>query len=140
MPAPALADGPAQGTTPSDADRQLAAAKGCLYAVHGAYMIIAGLCLAVFCWLIPWLVEKIVNSDVVDRDRLPALAAAVLDHRGLMPLTAAPAIVLGLVVLRKVPGRMAWTIVGVVWTLVPAALLIYTFVVSMGLLYQFQPL
>lgn len=121
---------------PSLVDSPFHSVSGCLYAAHGAYMVLAGLVLAVFSWLIPSLLVKIVTSDVVDRSRLPAAAGAVLDHRRFLPLLGVPVIVFGLILLNRVPPRWLWLVLGFLATLLPAALLIYVFVVSIGMLYR----
>ncbi len=112
--------------------------SGCLYAAHGAYMILAGLILAVMSWLIPLLLVKVVSSDVVDTDQLPRVARWMLERRELMPLLALPVIVFGLIAVNRVRWPLLWAILGLVSMLVPAALLVYTFVVSIGLLYRVQ--
>ncbi len=114
--------------------------SGCLYAAHGAYMILAGLILAVMCWLIPRLLAKVADSDVVDPDQLPALARWVLETGDLMPLLTLPVIVFGLIAVNKVRWPLLWVILGMVSMLLPAALLVYTFVVTIGLLYQMPEL
>ena len=121
-------------------DPTLTAVSGWLYAIHGVYMIVAGTCLAFFSWLIPMLVARIVASDVINPDDVPLLAKGVLDHRELMPLTALPVLALGITGLTKAPWRMLWVILGMVALLLPALLLVYTFIVSVGLLYQPNPL
>jgi Na+/H+ antiporter NhaC len=123
-----------------DRDHATQTVTGCLYAAHGLYTIIAGIALALFCWLIPMLLVKVTSSDVVDAERLSPTARWVLDNRELMPLMAIPVVVLGVVALNKVPLRLLWTILGVLALLVPAALLIYTFVVAIALLYNPPPL
>ncbi len=110
--------------------------SGCLYAAHGAYLIVAGLFLAAFSWIIPILLIKVVNSGVVEQRHLPDLARGVLEHRALMPLLALPCIVFGLLLVNKVPSRSVWLVLGLLSTAIPAGLLIYTFVVTIGLLYR----
>ena len=108
---------------------------------HGVYLIGAGSILAVMCWLIPKLLVKVVESDIVGIEQVPPLARWVLEHRDLMPLMALPAVVLGFVELnKKMPLRILWTLLGLLAMLAPAGLLIYTFVVSIGLLYQMPDL
>ncbi len=124
----------------SIAERPFNTLSGCLYTAHGAYLILAGLILAIFCWFVPSLLIKIVGSGVVDESKLPKIAHDVLEHRDWLPLLALPVIVFGLIVLNKVPPRWLWLVLGFVSMLLPAGLLIYTFVVSMGLLYQVQEL
>lgn len=114
--------------------------SGCFYAAHGVYMVIAGLVLAVFCWLIPKLLVNITSSEVVDEKSLPAAARAVLEHREFMPLLALPVIIIGLIILNKVPPRWLWLVLGFIAMLLPAALLIYTFIVAIGTLYMGQSL
>ena len=123
-----------------DATRPSQSVSGCLYAAHGAYMILAGLLLAVMCWLIPSLLVKVADSDVVDPDQLPALARWVLGTGDLMPLLALPVIVFGLIAVNKVRWPLLWVILGMVSMVLPAALLVYTFVVTIGLLYQMPEL
>ena len=115
-------------------------ARRWLYRAHGVYTIVAGACLGFFCWLIPMLLHKIVAHDAVDPTNLPAAARGVLEHRGLMPLLALPAIVFGVVALTRAPWRLLWAILGLLFVLLPAVLLIYTFLTSIGLLYTYQPL
>jgi hypothetical protein len=106
-----------------------------LYAAHGVYLILAGLALAVLCWLIPALLGKAVSSEMIDPARVQPLAQRVLDHRDLMPLAALPAVIFGVVALTRVPLRWLWVLLGFLSLLVPAAVLLYTFVVTIGLLY-----
>ncbi len=126
--------------TESIVERPFTSLSGCLYAAHGAYMIVAGFALAVFCWLLPGLLLKVVGSGVIDPDEVPALAQGVLEHRDLLPLLAIPVIVFGIVVVNKVRFRWVWIVLGLLSMAVPAVLLIYTFVASIGLLYQSHPL
>jgi hypothetical protein len=120
----------------SSAERPLASLKGCLYVAHGAYLILAGLAIGVFCWVIPYLLQSVTASDLIDPDDVRPLARWVLDHRDLMPLMGLPAVLLGVVTLFKVPLRWLWVALGVVSLIVPGVVLIYTFVVTIGLLYQ----
>jgi hypothetical protein len=122
--------------TTSSAERPLASVKGCLYAAHGAYLVLAGLVVAVFCWVIPHLLQEVAGSDLVEPDQVRPLARWVLEHRTLMPLLGLPAVVFGLVVLFKAPLRWLWVTLGVLALLGPGVILIYTFVVTIGLLYQ----
>ena len=124
----------------SIAQRPLSSLSGCLYTAHGAYLILGGFVLAVFCWLIPALLIKVTRSDVVDPDQLPRIARLVLEQRQLLPLLALPVIVFGLIVVNRVRFRALWVVLGLVWMLLPAVLLIFTFVVTIGLLYQPQEL
>ncbi len=120
----------------SVASRPFGTLSGCLYAAHGAYLIIAGLFLALFSWLIPQLLIKVVTSEVVDARDLPDVARGVLEHRALMPLLALPVVVFGLLLVNKVPSRSVWLVMGLLSTLLPAGLLIYTFVVTIAILYR----
>jgi hypothetical protein len=114
----------------------LASLKGCLYIAHGAYLILAGLVIAVFCWVIPNLLQQVTASDLIEPDQVRPLARTVLDHRNWMPLLGLPAVIFGLVTLFKTPLRWLWVTLGVVFLIVPGVILIYTFVVTIGLLYQ----
>jgi hypothetical protein len=120
-------------------ERHHAKLAGCLYAAHGVYLILAGLGLGVFCWLIPRLLVKVTDSDVIDPERVAPLALGVVEHRNLMPLLAAPSIVIGGISLTKVRPRWLWVGFGLGALLVPAALLLYSFVATVGLLYQVEP-
>lgn len=120
--------------------RPLSSLKGWLYAAHGIYLILAGLALAVFCWLIPTLLDKVVSPDVIDPGQVPALARGVIEHRALMPLTALPAVLLGVASVSKVPLRWLWVALGLLSLLAPTVILLYTFVVTVGQLYREQPL
>jgi hypothetical protein len=122
--------------TTSSAERPLASLKGCLYVAHGVYLVLAGLVVAAFCWVIPYLLQQVVGSDLIDPDQVRPLARRVLDHRNLMPLLGLPAVIFGVLSLFKLPLRWLWITLGVLALLVPAAILIYTFVVTIGLLYQ----
>ncbi len=104
------------------------------------YLIIAGLGLAVLCWVIPLLLHKILRSDVVEESSLPPLVLSIDAHRHLMPLLALPTIAFGIVMLFKVPWRYVWLGLGLLVMLVPAVLLLYVFVVAMSALYDPAPL
>lgn len=120
----------------AEADGRGQSVSGCLHSLHGAYLVVAGPILGLFCWLIPALLLKVAESDLVDARQLPALAGFVLRHRVAMPLLAVPAIVLGVVAMIKVRPRWLWTTLGSLFLLLPAALLIATFVMTMALLYS----
>ncbi len=120
----------------SSAERPLATLKGCLYVAHGAYLILAGLVIAAFCWVIPYLLQKVTGSDVIDPDQVRPLARSVIDHRDWMPLLGLPAVIFGLLTLFKTPLRWLWVTLGVVFLIAPGVVLIYTFVATIGLLYQ----
>jgi hypothetical protein len=107
----------------STAERPLASLKGCLYIAHGAYLILAGLVIAAFCWVIPYLLQQVTGSDLIEPDQVRPLARGVLDHRDWMPLLGLPAVSFGLVSLFKAPLRWLWVTLGVVS-------------VTIGLLYQ----
>jgi hypothetical protein len=114
--------------------------SGCLYAAHGAFMVLAGAAVALMCWLIPMLLAKVLASDVIDPADVSATAKWVIGHRALMPLLALPAIALGVLVLARVRPRPLWVALGALAMLGPAALLIYVFIATIGLLYQPQDL
>ena len=120
----------------SSVERPLATLKGCLYVAHGAYLILAGLVIAAFCWVIPYLLQKVTGSDMIDPDQVRPLARSVLDHRDWMPLLGLPAVIFGVATLFKTPLRWLWVTLGVVALIVPGVVLVYTFVVTIGLLYQ----
>ena len=65
---------------------------------------------------------------------------AVIEHRHLMPLVAIPVIAFGLLGMRRVPPAWLWVVLGYGSLLAPAMVLVYTFVVTIGLLYMFTPL
>ena len=122
--------------TTGSAQRPLASLKGWLYVSHGVYLILAGIVVAAFCWVIPYLLQQVVGSDLIDPDQVRPLARRVLDHRDLMPLLALPAVIFGLVTLFKTPLRWLWVTLGMLALIAPAAILVYTFVVTIGFLYQ----
>ncbi len=99
-------------------------------------MIFAGAAVALMSWLIPTLLAKVVASDVIDPRDVSATARQVIEHRALMPLMGLPAVVLGVVVLRKVRLRWLWTALGLLSTVLPMLLLVYVFIATIGLLYQ----
>jgi hypothetical protein len=103
-------------------------------------MIVAGAAVALMSWLIPSLLAKVVASDVIDPKDVSATARQVIELRALMPLLGLPSVVLGIVVLRKVPLRWLWTALGLLSTVLPMVLLVYVFVATIGLLYQPQDL
>ena len=103
-------------------------------------MIFAGLVLAFFCWLIPRLLVKVVESDVARESEIPAVALWVVGNREFMPLLSLPVIVIGLVALTKIRPRWLWAVLGLGSMLLPAVLMIYTFIVSIGILYEYQEL
>jgi hypothetical protein len=121
--------------TSSD-ERVLTSLKGCFYISHGVYLIGAGIAVGVFCWVIPYLLQQVVASDVVEPRDVPAFARQVLDLRNVMPLLALPAVILGIVSMFRLPHRWIWVALGAVALVAPAAILVYTFVVTIGLLYQ----
>ncbi len=110
--------------------------KGYLYTAHGIYLVLAGLVVAAFCWVIPYLLQRVVGSELIEPDQVRPLARGVLDHRDLMPLLGLPAVVFGVASLVKLPLRWLWVTLGAISLIVPAAILVYTFVVTIGLLYQ----
>ena len=118
------------------AERPLASVKGCLYVSHGVYLILAGIVVAAFCWVIPYLLQQVVGSDLVDPDQVRPLARFVLDHRDQMPLLGLPAVVCGVASLFKLPLRWLSVAIGLLSLIVPVVILVYTFVVTIGLLYQ----
>ncbi len=113
---------------------------GWLHAAHGTYMIATGLGLGLFAWILPTLLVKVVDSGVIDPAAVPRIARQVIDHRHLMPLVAIPVIAFGLMGIRRVPPAWLWVVLGYGSLLVPAFVLLYTFIVTIGLLYRFTPL
>ncbi len=122
------------------ADRPAKSLIGWLFAAHGLYVIIAGLALAVFAWIIPTLLVKVVSSDVIDPQSVPWVARLAIDNRALVPLIAAPAIVCGVAGICKARPHWLWATLGFVALLVAALFLLYTFIVTMAQLYQVNPL
>jgi len=113
---------------------------GWLHAAHGAYMIAAGLGLGVFAWILPTLLVKVVDSGVIDPTIVPRIARQVIDHRHVMPLVAIPVIAFGLMGIKRVRPAWLWVVLGYVSLLAPAMVFVYTFVVTIGLLYRYTPL
>ena len=113
---------------------------GWLLAAHGLYVIIAGIALALFGWLIPNLLVKVVNSDVIDPRSVPPVARLAIDNRALMPLIAAPAIAFGVAGVCRIRPHWLWATLGFLALLLPALFLLYTFIVTMAQLYQVNPL
>lgn len=124
----------------SNTERPAQSAIGCLAAAHGLYLVVAGLALAVFSWLIPMLLVKVVESDVIDPQSVPRVARLAIDNRGLMPLLAVPAIVFGVMGLCKVRPHWLWASVGLLALLLPGLFLIYVFMVTLAQMYQLNPL
>lgn len=117
-----------------------ASLSGCLFAAHGLYTIVAGLALAVFSWILPTLLVKVVESGVFDPDSVAPVARQVIEHRRLMPVIALPAIVFGVIGIIKLPPHWLWAALGFLSILLPGVLLIYTFLATVGMLYQTNPL
>ncbi|MHC4080340.1 MAG: hypothetical protein ACYSU2_03375 [Planctomycetota bacterium] len=120
----------------SSIERPFASLKGFLYVAHGAYLVLAGLAIAAFCWVIPYLLQQVVDGELIHPDQVRPVARGVLAHRDWMPLLGLPAVICGVVTLFKVPLRWLWVTLGVLSLMVPGIILIYTFVVTIGLLYQ----
>jgi hypothetical protein len=121
-------------------DRTTKYVIGCLHAAHGVYMIAAGLGLGVFAWILPTLLVKVVDAGVIDPTDVPRVARQVIEHRHLMPLVALPVIAFGLLGMRRVPPAWLWVVLGYCALLAPAMMLVYTFIVTIGLLYSYQSL
>ncbi len=111
-----------------------------LFAAHGLYVIIAGAAVAVFAWIIPMLLVKVIDSDVVDAGSVPWAARFAIDNRALMPLIVAPAIACGVAGICKARPRWLWATLGFMSLLLAALFLLYTFIVTMAQLYQVNPL
>ena len=124
----------------SSAEQPVKSAIGCLAAAHGLYLVVAGLALAVFAWLIPMLLVKVVESDVIDPGSVPRAARLAIDNRGLMPIIAVPVIVFGVMGLCKVRPHWLWATLGLLALLLPGLFLLYTFLVTIAQLYQVNPL
>ncbi len=122
------------------AERPAKTLIGWLFAAHGLYVIIAGAAVAVFAWIIPMLLVKVVNSDVIDPRSVPWAARLAIEYRALMPLIAAPAIACGVAGLCKIRPHWLWASLGFVALLAAAMFLLYTFIVTMAQLYQINPL
>ena len=124
----------------SNAQQPAKSLVGWLFAAHGLYVIIAGVALAVFAWLIPMLLVKVVDSDVIDPRSVPAAARFAIDNRAVMPLLAAPAIAFGVAGICKIRPHWLWATLGFLALLLAAMFLLYTFIVTMAQLYQINPL
>ena len=111
-----------------------------LAAIHGVYLIVAGIALAGLSWLLPHLLAKLAVSGTIDEAEIPSLGRLVIDHRGWLPLLAVPAVISGLLLTAGARLRWVWHTLGVMSLLIPAALLIYTAVVWIGSLYVYRPL
>ncbi|MHC4217816.1 MAG: hypothetical protein ACYSU7_05095, partial [Planctomycetota bacterium] len=68
-------------TTSSSVEKPLASAKGCLYVSHGVYLILAGIGVAAFCWVIPYLLQQVVASDLIEPEQVRTVARWVLNGR-----------------------------------------------------------
>ena len=120
--------------------KPFASLSGCLFSAHGLYTILAGAALAVFGWILPTLLVKVVDSGVFDPGSVAPVARQVIEHRSLMPLIALPAIVFGVLGVIKLPPHWLWAALGFLSILLPGVLLIYTFLATVGMLYQVNPL
>jgi hypothetical protein len=120
----------------SNAQQPAKSLVGWLFAAHGLYVIIAGLAVAVFAWLIPMLLVKVVNSDIIDPRSVPGAARFAIDNRAVMPLLAAPAIAFGVAGICKIRPHWLWAALGFLALLLAAMFLLYTFIVTMAQLYQ----
>ena len=114
--------------------------SGCLFAAHGLYTIVAGIALAVFGWILPTLLVKVLDSGVFDPGDVAPLARLVIEYRHLMPLIAVPAIVFGVFGVTKLRPHWLWATLAFLSILLPGVLLIYTFLATVGMLYQTNPL
>ncbi len=124
----------------STAERPAKSLIGWLFAAHGLYVILVGVALAVFGWIIPMLLVKVIDSDVIDPRSVPWVARFAIDNRQLMPLIALPAIACGVAGIFKIRPHWLWATLGFVALLVAALFLLYTFIVTMAQLYQVNPL
>jgi hypothetical protein len=120
--------------------RPFSSLSGWLYAAHGVYLILVGSALAVLSWLIPLLLTKVAESDLVEPSDIPPFARQVVEHRAWLPLLAAPVIAFGLLLTANVRYRWVWIVLGLLSMLLPAGILIYSFVAWIGALYRLQPL
>ncbi len=111
-----------------------------LAAIHGVYLIVAGIALAGLSWLLPHLLAKLAVSGAIDEAEIPSLGRLLIDHRGWLPLLAVPVVIFGLLLTAGARLRWVWHIVGVMSLGIPAALLIYAAVVWIGSLYVYRPL
>ncbi len=119
-----------------NAQRPAKSLIGWLFAAHGLYLVIAGLALAVFAWIIPMLLVKVVESDVIDAQSVPRLSRLAIHYRGLMPLMALPAIAFGVAGICRARPHWLWAALGLLGLLLPAIFLINSFLVTMAQLYQ----
>ncbi len=123
----------------SKAQRPAKSLIGWLFAAHGLYLVLVGVAVAVFAGIIPMLLVKIVDSDVIDPRSVPRVARMAIDNRGLMPLIALPAIACGVAGICKARPHWLWAALGLLGLVLPALFLIYTFLVTMAQLYQTNP-
>ena len=103
--------------------------------MHGVYLILAGAGLALFGWLIPRLLLEVAQSDLIDPGEVPRFAQRLLEHRRWIPVLALPTVMFGVLATLKVRRRWLWVALGLASMLVPAGLLIYSFVAWVGRLY-----
>ncbi len=118
--------------------QHFASLSGCLFAAHGVYMVGAALALGVLCWWIPGLLAKIAESEVRGV-AVPQLVHLLITHRPWVPLVALPTLFFGVLLTMNVRFRWVWLMFGLVSMLLPAALLIYAFLVLVGPLYYPAP-
>ena len=75
------------------------------------------------------------QSDLIDPGEVPRFAQLLLEHRRWIPLLALPTVTFGVLATLKVRWRWLWVAMGLVSMLVPAGLLIYSFIAWVGRLY-----
>ena len=124
----------------SNAQQPAKSLVGWLFAANGLYVIIAGAAVAVFAWIIPMLLVKVIDSDIIDPRSVPWAARFAIDNRALMPLIVAPAIACGVAGICKARPHWLWATLGFLALLLSALFLLYTFIVTMAQLYQMNPL
>ena len=116
---------------------------GCFYRLNGVFAILGSLGVAVIGWIIlAQLADNIhKNPDVVGQ--LPPVAQWCIDHRNWLPLMALAPLAMGIVQACTQRTRSVfWILVAIesIWLAVLVGLILYTFIMFIGPLYQYHPM
>lgn len=110
-----------------------------LFATGGFTLILTAIALGVGCFLMPRLLEMVVDLDLSD-DQLPDTARWMLEHRYQLPFIALPALICGVLTSAGAKPRWAWSVGGLILLLAPLVVVLYLFITAMAPLYSVQPL
>lgn len=106
----------------------------------GVYAIGGSIVCGLLAWVVLWLLAPLASDPPYPPEEIPASVRWCVEHRLVMPLLAAPAFALGLVLLRAPRRTMLLVVASTLAMMIPFAVAIYCFFRLVAPMYVYRPL